>query len=592
VCDSGSTPEHVKMAVHLELLKRLFGHASFRGPQASAILHWGIRKKDAVVVWRTGGGKTVLFALTACVHPGITVVVLPLISLIDDMQRVLVAHHVRAAALHSLLTTERIRQVGNDLLRGRSFVNVLLVTPEAIVRRSDLRSMLAKLRAAGRRLRFVIDEAHCISDYGGFRPAYRHLHLIKEAFPEAPLLALTGTATRDDAVAFAVALKMRPDSVVILHDTARYDIAMHVERRRGRGIRQGGENLVQVLQRPELAGKKGIVFSASCNAVDTLASILAAALEPGRIFKTHAGMAATEKAAGEAAWARSANGVIVATSTLGMGVNVPGCTFTVHYHMPSSLTTLQQEAGRSSRAGEGGHSIVLLSTGDERLWAVIHAESAREEICASLRGRPGLTEVELRKRASTATIDPHRRLRELLLVLSIQRVCPRKLFRLGAAAAVSAACVPGPSCPTGTCARCGAPAPPPAPCITAHARLVLAVIAELAASEKPCTVTNVIDVACCSQRQDVQKTMADLAIYRPDHAARRERLTPALTGALAEYIVSALIVRGEAKMSVDVHESIVLESDEPDDDEIPRRRKITFSLANTGKPLAPLYYHA
>ena len=423
VCHDAATAESKKMAAHLVLLQRLFGHGSFRGPQASAILHWGIRKEDTVVVWRTGGGKTILFALTACLHPGLTVVVLPLISLINDMQRVLVKHNIRAAAMHSLMPKDRLLQTGDDLVRGRSFINVLLV----------------------------------------------------------------------------------------------------------------------------------------------------------------------DKFKNESEWGLSTNGVIVATSTLGMGVNVMGCRFTVHYHLPSSLTAYQQEAGRSSRDGEGGFSFILFSRADERLWAVVHSEGAREDICKM--GR--FSEADLRERTSRETVEAHRRLKEVVFAFTFKHACLRVILRLGASAVVSSPRLLGP-CPAGTCSRCALP-PTAASDVSLHARFVIAVIADRLAAGKPCTFSNVVDVACMSQHRDVLSLMANVPIYQATHPARSGRLTPALTASLAEYVTTALVVRGDVQMTVSVHEIVSSDRVDGDDDEVPTRRKIVFALSlhtSHAKPLSPLYYHA
>ncbi|MBA1205013.1 DNA helicase RecQ [Pseudomonas capeferrum] len=316
------------------VLKDIFGYDSFRGRQA-AIIECVANGGDALVLMPTGGGKSLCFQVPGLLRQGLTVVVSPLIALMDDQVATLDELGVAAAALNSTLSNEQQRELAGRLRRGE--VKMLYLAPERLVQPR----MLDFLRTLDIAL-FAIDEAHCVSQWGhDFRPEYLQLGQLAELFPQVPRIALTATAD----------MRTREEIVQRLH-------------------LQGAERFLSSFDRPnifyrivpkeqprkqllaflaERRGNAGIVYCLSRKKVDETAAFLCAQGFPALPY--HAGLAAETRAANQHRFLNEEGLIMVATIAFGMGIDKPNVRYVAHLDLPKSLEAYYQETGRGGRDG-------------------------------------------------------------------------------------------------------------------------------------------------------------------------------------------------------------------------------------------------
>lgn len=333
------------------VLKRFWGYSDFRPLQREAI-DCVLAQRDSVVVLPTGGGKSLCYQVPALVMPGMAVIVSPLISLMKDQVDTLKAIGARAAHIHSGMTLTDKRNVDEALRGGR--VKLLYVSPERLVQPA----FIEYLRSVG--VSFIaVDEAHCISHWGhDFRPEYRKLRALREAFPEASMHAFTATATphvREDIVQ---ELTLR-DPRVIVGSFDRPNLVYRVGRRHAIL-----EQVCEVLEGHP--GNSGLIFCISRKNVDVLAQQLR---ERGhKALPYHAGMDDAARKRHQEAFVRDEVDIIVATIAFGMGIDKSNVRFVIHTGLPKSIEHYQQETGRAGRDGLPSDCWLFHSTADFMLW--------------------------------------------------------------------------------------------------------------------------------------------------------------------------------------------------------------------------------
>jgi ATP-dependent DNA helicase RecQ len=364
-------------------LRELFGFDDFRGVQPQ-VIERVLAGQSTLAVMPTGAGKSLTYQLPATMLPGTCVVVSPLIALMHDQLRSARANGIAAATLTS--ADADWRETLDAFRAGQ--LDLLYVAPERASQPS-----FRELLSAARVSMFAIDEAHCVSEWGhDFRPDYRLLRPLMDAFPGVARLALTATADAHTRADILVQLGIPEDGLIIAgfdRPNIRYAI-----RHRDNPVRQ-----VADLMRAEPG--PGIVYAPTRAKVEKLAEQLAAA--SGREVRPyHAGLEPETRAANQAAFVASEDMVIVATIAFGMGIDKPDVRFVAHAGIPKSIEAFYQETGRAGRDGDAAQTLMLWGAGDfaqarQRLTEVPEDRRASER--ARLDALAGLVETAGCRRA-------------------------------------------------------------------------------------------------------------------------------------------------------------------------------------------------
>ncbi|MBE9100902.1 DNA helicase RecQ [Vacuolonema iberomarrocanum] len=333
----------------LAALQHYFGYDQFRQGQAE-VIEATLANRDGLVVMPTGGGKSLCYQLPALLRSGLTVVVSPLISLMQDQVRSLEANGIAATYLNSSLSGGEVRDRYQALRAGA--IKLLYVAPERLLGEGFL-DFLTTLDVSA----IAIDEAHCVSQWGhDFRPEYRQLRQLRQWFPQISMTALTATATERVRQDIQQQLDLR-DPLVHIASFNRPNLYYEVQSKSKRSY----EALRHFVKRTPGAG---IIYCLSRKRVDELAF----QLQHDNIdaLPYHAGLNAATRADHQERFTRDDARIIVATTAFGMGINKPDVRFVVHYDLPQNIEGYYQESGRAGRDGEAAQCILFFSYGDIR----------------------------------------------------------------------------------------------------------------------------------------------------------------------------------------------------------------------------------
>ena len=332
-------------------LKHYFGYDTFR-PGQKKIIEAALQNKDLLTIMPTGGGKSLCFQLPALLRKGLTIVVSPLIALMQDQVDALQDNGINATYLNSTLDYESRRSRQVAILNNQ--LKLLYVAPERLLN-ERFGLFLDRVHRDVGISAIAIDEAHCVSEWGhDFRPEYSRLKQIRQRYPQIPLQALTATATKRVRQDIVNQLELRsPDIHVASFDRSN----IYYE------IQPKDRNIYPKLLRAIRAESgAGIVYCLSRNRVEEIATRLKH--DGIDALPYHARLSAEERSSNQTSFLRDDVQVIVATVAFGMGINKPDVRFVFHYDLPRSLENFYQESGRAGRDGEPSKSTLFFSLGD------------------------------------------------------------------------------------------------------------------------------------------------------------------------------------------------------------------------------------
>ena len=335
-------------------LKKRFGFDSFRPGQQEVVCDI-LRGRDVLAIMPTGGGKSLCFQLPALLHPGVCIVISPLIALMQDQVRLLQDNGIAATFINSSLErAEMSRRLG---LLQRGELKLLYMAPERLLQSEFEEDVLPRLQASQGISALVVDEAHCVSDWGhDFRPEYRQIHRLRTRFPQVPIAAFTATATERVRQDIVKQLALREPRIhVASFNRPNLYYAVRPKTR---------ATYPELLEHARRETGAGIIYCLSRKRVDELAGQLQ---DDGiRALPYHAGLDAKTRRENQESFIRDNAQVIVATIAFGMGINKPDVRWVVHYDLPKTLEGYYQESGRAGRDGERARCILYFGAGDIR----------------------------------------------------------------------------------------------------------------------------------------------------------------------------------------------------------------------------------
>lgn len=331
------------------ILKTVFGYKSFR-PLQMDIIKSVMERKDTLAIMPTGGGKSMCYQIPALLFPGITIVVSPLISLMQDQVSSLKENGIDAVYLNSSLEWKDYLDTVKDLKSGK--IKIVYLSPEGLAT-GRMQSILHECSVPISCI--TIDEAHCVSEWGhDFRPDYMEIAAVRHQFPEAVCLALTATATPQVREDIAKNLQLRNPKIFVASFN-RENIFLEVKPKK--------DALNQVIDCIEKhKDESGIIYCFSRKQVDQLTVALKNLHYS--VLSYHAGLSDLERSKNQDLFIKDKVRIMVATVAFGMGINKPNVRFVIHYDMPKSLEEYYQEIGRAGRDGLESHALLLYSLGD------------------------------------------------------------------------------------------------------------------------------------------------------------------------------------------------------------------------------------
>jgi ATP-dependent DNA helicase RecQ len=338
------------MTAKAKVLREVFGFDDFRPGQEDIVDHL-IGGRHVLAVMPTGSGKSLCYQVPALVKQGLTIVVSPLVALMQDQVAALKLAGVAAETINSAVSREDNVNIWKRVASG--LVRILYLAPERLM----TERMIAALQRLDVNL-IAVDEAHCISQWGAsFRPEYEALHGLRNAFPDAPIGAFTATA--DEAARRDIVAKLFGGRAeVFVSGFDRPNIKLTVQNKDN-----AKQQLLQFLE--DHTGESGIVYALSRKSTEEIAEFLVG--KKHRAVAYHAGLMPTQRSDAQDLFMTEKGVIVCATIAFGMGIDKPDVRFVFHADLPSSLDAYYQEIGRAGRDGAVAEAHMVFGLGDIRL---------------------------------------------------------------------------------------------------------------------------------------------------------------------------------------------------------------------------------
>ncbi|KFB37733.1 ATP-dependent DNA helicase Q1 [Anopheles sinensis] len=352
---------HAWSAKARETLKEVFGLSSFR-PQQLQTINALMSGNDVLLLAPTGGGKSLCFQLPALISEGITLVISPLISLMEDQVWSMQKLGIEARMLCSSSEKADVNEIHKMLasVNQKPSLKLLYVTPERMAKSKRFMTALQKCYTHGHLDRFAIDEVHCCSQWGhDFRPDYKFLGVLKEMFPKAPLIGVTATATTKVITDVQKMLNI-PEALVFVATFNRPNLYYHVMEKPQE--KQEQYEFLSDLLLNRFRQQSGIIYTYSMkDAVDISTELRKRDL---RVAPYHATLEAVDRTKIHQLWHKNELQAVVATIAFGMGINKSDVRFVIHHTLSKSLENYYQESGRAGRDGQRAECILLYHFSD------------------------------------------------------------------------------------------------------------------------------------------------------------------------------------------------------------------------------------
>ncbi|XP_023553062.1 ATP-dependent DNA helicase Q-like 4A isoform X1 [Cucurbita pepo subsp. pepo] len=336
--------------------KKVFGNHSFR-PNQREVINATMSGCDVFVLMPTGGGKSLTYQLPALICPGVTLVISPLVSLIQDQIMHLLQANIPAAYLSANMEWSEQQEILRELSSDCSKCKLLYVTPEKVAKSDVLLRHLQSLNARSLLARIVIDEAHCVSQWGhDFRPDYQGLGILKQKFPEIPVLALTATATASVKEDVVQALGL-VNCIIFRQSFNRPNLWYSVMPKTKKCVDD-----IDKFIKDNHFDECGIVYCLSRMDCEKVAERLQECGHKAAFY--HGSMDPAQRSFIQKQWSKDEINIICATVAFGMGINKPDVRFVIHHSLPKSIEGYHQECGRAGRDGLRSSCVLYYSYSD------------------------------------------------------------------------------------------------------------------------------------------------------------------------------------------------------------------------------------